>query len=108
MFLQQASYTPSFGGLGLSDYEITAVKVWECRAEPDIFSSFIISAYRLKNGNTLINFGTTQDVETQPITLVEVGRDGNEVWRLEMSGPTLKNRYRAYPLESIMGESRLP
>ena len=94
--------------LALSDYEITATKVWEYRAVPDIYASFISSAYRLENGNTLVNFGTTTNVVALPITLVEVERDGTEVWKLEMSGPSLRNRYRAHPLESIMGESRQP
>ena len=83
-------------------------KVWEYRHQPDIFASFISSAYRLDNGNTLINFGTTPDVEMVPITAVEVDRAGNEVWKLQMTGPTLRNRYRVYSLESIMGESSLP
>ena len=43
-----------------------------------------------------------------PITAVEVDRAGNEVWKLQMTGPTLRNRYRVYSLESIMGESSLP
>ena len=48
--------------LALNDYESSATKVWEYRHQPDIFASFISSAYRLDNGNTLINFGTTPDV----------------------------------------------
>ena len=94
--------------LAIRDYDGSAVKVWEYRHAPDIYASFISSAYRLDNGNTLVNFGTTTDVESVPITLVEVDRDGNEVWKLRMAGPTLKNRYRAYPLLSILGETRLP
>ena len=94
--------------LALNDYDLAATKVWEYRPDPDIYASFISSAYRLDNGNTLINFGTTPDVVTIPITVVEVDRQGNEVWNLQMTGPTLKNRYRAYPLESIMGERVVP
>ena len=94
--------------LALRDYDSAAVKVWEYRHSPDLFASFISSAYRLDNGNTLVNFGTTPDVASIPITVVEVDREGNEVWKLQMTGPTLKNRYRAYPLESIMGETELP
>jgi len=47
------------------------------------------------------------DVKKIPITVVEVDRDGKEVWRLEMLGPSLRNRFRAYPHESIFGEIRI-
>ena len=93
--------------LALRDYDSAAVKVWEYRSTPDIYASFISSAHRLANGNTLINFGTTPDVEATPITVVEVDRQGNEIWRMEMLGPSLRNRFRAYPIESINGEKRI-
>ncbi len=93
--------------LALVDYEGTAVKVWEYRPSPDIFSTRISSAFRMENGNTLVNFGTTPDVTRQPITLVEVDREGQELWKLEMTGPALQSRFRAYPLDSIMGEESL-
>ena len=62
--------------LALRNYDSTAVKVWEYRSKPDIFSHIISSAFRLENGNTLINFGSTPDVTKIPITVVEVDRDG--------------------------------
>jgi len=93
--------------LALRNNDSTAVKVWEYRSKPDIFSRIISGAFRLENGNTLINFGTTPDVKKIPITVVEVDRDGREVWRLEMLGPSLRNRFRAYPHESIFGETRI-
>jgi hypothetical protein len=43
--------------LELDFASMTARKVWEYRHNPDYFSSRISSAYRLPNGNTLINFG---------------------------------------------------
>ena len=93
--------------LALSDYDGTATKVWEYRPNPDVYARMFGSAWRLDNGNTLINFGTSQDVVTVPIMVVEVERLGREVWNLKMTGPTLKNRYRVYPHESIFGETRL-
>ena len=93
--------------LTINDYDRTATKVWEYRPDRDIFASFGSSAQRLENGNTLVNFGITQDVVSIPITLVEVDRMGNEVWKLEMTGPTLRWRQGAYPFSSIMGETRL-
>ena len=93
--------------LALSDYDASATKVWEYRAGPDLFASFISSAYRLENGNTLINFGTTPDVVAIPITAVEADREGNEVWKLEMTSPTLRNRFRVDALNSILGETRI-
>lgn len=85
----------------LSDYDLSAFKVWEYRPEPDLFSRTRGGAYRLGNGNTLISFDTT------PRVIVEVDSDSTEVWRLEVWGPSFKDSYRAYPFESIMGETRL-
>jgi len=93
--------------LALSDYDSTAIKVWQYPTEPGLYASKLSSAWRLENGNTLVNFGITPDVVAVPITVVEVARDGTEVWKLEMTGPTLQARYRAYAHESIFGETRL-
>lgn len=93
--------------LSIDDYDGVATKVWEYRAKPDIYSSFISSAFRLENGNTLVNFGVTPDVVAIPITAVEVTRDGTEVWKLEMKSPTLRLRFRVYPFKTIYGETKL-
>ncbi len=87
--------------LALDRQNRRATKVWEYRPKPDIFSRLRSSAQRLDNGNTLISF------EANPRVIVEVGYDGTEVWKLEISGPTLKDSYRAYPLGSIMGETAM-
>ena len=81
------------------DDEMTAVKVWEYRPAPDIYNPILGSAYRLDNGNTLINFGTF------PNTVVEADRKGAEVWKLVIGGLGRKASYRAYPFHSIMGET---
>ena len=93
--------------LTLADYDMTATKVWQYPTEPGPYARMLSSAYRLENGNTLVNFGITQDLTSIPITVVEVARDGTEVWKLEMTSPTLQSRYRAYAHASIMGETRL-
>ena len=87
--------------LALSGYDLAATKVWEYRPDPDNYARLRSSAYRLDNGNTLVSF------DTDPRVLVEVARDGTEVWKLVMTGPGLSGSYRAYAHESIMGETRL-
>ena len=83
----------------------TAVKVWEYRPDPDIYSRGRGSAYRLRNGNTLARFSVRER-----LTIVEVDAAGNEVFRLEHLSryePRLKS-YRAYGgFTSIMGETML-
>ena len=94
----------------------TAVKVWEYRPTPDIYSAAGSSAYRLSNGNTLVNFGrrtATREPDSLPLTVVEVDAAGNEVFRVDtrqryLPRPTFPRRYRAYGgIESIMGETML-
>ena len=94
---------------------MTAVKAWGVSADPPIYARAISSAYRLDNGNTLINFGTTEDLKTIPIAIIEVDAQGRETFRLEtIDPPTAETaragpvRYRAYPgPESIIGETML-
>ena len=89
-----------------------AVKVWEYRTDPDTFSMALGSAYRLRNGNTLVNFATA-DRPHAPLTVTEVDAAGNEVFRLESlswpySASRSASRYRAYGgITAIMGESML-
>ena len=93
----------------------TAVKVWEYRPDPDIYSRAISSAFRLSSGHTLVNFGRNIDGPVEafsPLTLIEVDRAGDAVFRLEtFSFPLHRNtdphRYRAVGLTSIMGETML-
>ena len=93
----------------------TAVKAWEFSPEPRMYSRSISSAYRLDNGNTLVNFGHSPDFATIPIAIVEADAQGREVFRLESIDPPLAeaahkspNRYRVYPgPKSIMGETML-
>ena len=92
--------------LRLDDAAGTAVKVWEYRPNPDIYSPYVCSAYRLTNGNTLVNFGTRR---TGPLVVVEVDASGNEAFRAEtrdFRGDSL--RYRAnVGVEAIRGETML-
>ena len=90
----------------------TAVKVWEYRPTPDIYSPALSSAYRLSNGNTLVSFGV-RTADTLPLTVVEADAAGNEVFRVDtrqryVPRPQYPRRYRAYGgIESIMGETML-
>ena len=102
--------------LRLDEAAGTAVKVWEYRPTPDIYSVGQSSAYRLSNGNTLINFGVrtaTRTLDTLPLTVVEVDAAGNEVFRVVTRQwyelrPRFPRRYRASGgIESIMGETML-
>ena len=81
----------------------TAVKVWEYRPTPDIYTRGKGSAYRLRSGNTLISFHNT---------IVEVDAAGNEVFRVDNlplhADWPLPARYRAYGgSAAIMGETML-
>lgn len=87
--------------LALHSYDMSATKVWEYRATPDVFGRLRGGAYRLPSGNTLVN------MDTVPRRVAEVGRDGSEVWKMTMEGPTYRTSYRAYPAASIAGETRL-
>lgn len=50
----------------MDEFNKTATKVWEYRYTPDIYMSWMGSAYRLPNGNTLINWGGQKIVEVRP------------------------------------------
>ncbi len=95
--------------LRLDDHAGTAVKVWEYRPSPDVYSRGRGSAYRLANGNTLISFPKRERL-TDPLLITEVDAAGNEVFRLEhlpRDEPPLWG-YRAYGgITSIMGETML-
>ena len=91
--------------LALNTYELTAVKVWEYRHRPDLYSPSRSSAYRLPSGNTLINFETND--RDPPRVIVEADADGAAVWQADLRSPTIRNSYRAYPAASIMGERRI-
>ena len=93
----------------------TAVKAWEFSPEPPIYSSVVSSAYRLDNGNTLVNFGFSEDFAVIPIAIIEADAQGREAFRLESIDPPTAEiarrgpfRYRAYAgPKSIMGETML-
>ena len=88
--------------LALNDYDLVARKVWEYRHTPDLFAVNRSSAFRLQNGNTLLNF------VTDPRVVVEVTPDGTEIFEAEISGPRMQGSFRTYPIDSVMGETRIP
>ena len=97
--------------LRLDEAAGTAVKVWEYRLEPDRYAARGGSAYRLSNGNTLVNFSTTA-LDGVPLTVVEAAPDGSEVFRIDTlhldgASPADRSRGRAFGLEAIMGETML-
>ena len=90
----------------------TAVKVWEYRHVPDVYSPRGGSAYRLGNGNTVISFSTVEDhLVDAPLTVVEVDAAGGEVFRVEtfddVAPPVDRSRTSAGGIEAIMGETVL-
>jgi len=66
----------------------TATLVWQYRQTPDKFATAMGSVQRLKNGNTLINWGSSNP------NIFEVTPDGNIV--LRMSLPTAIFTYRVF------------
>jgi hypothetical protein len=87
--------------LALNDYDLVARKVWEYRHDPDVFAVNRSSAFRLQNGNTLINF------VADPRVVVEVTPDGAEVFEAAISGPRMQGSFRTYAIDSVMGETRI-
>jgi hypothetical protein len=94
---------------------MTARKVWEHRTEPPLKSPLVGSAFRLANGHTVLNFGFTtpsQLDEPRPLAgnvlTVEAGPDGAALWQHGLAWPgMLTSRNRAYPADSIAGETRV-
>lgn len=88
--------------LVLERYDLRVAKAWEYRPKPDLFARLRGSAFRLRNGNTLVSFATS------PRVLVEVDGEGGEVCKLAISGPRGVESYRTYPFSSILGETSVP
>ena len=89
-----------------------AVKVWEYRLTPDLYSARGGSAYRLGNGNTLINFSSVPArLRDVPMTVVEVDAAGNQLFRVDTIDalrPVDRSRGRAAGgIRAIMGETVL-
>jgi hypothetical protein len=84
-----------------------AVKVWEYRNTPDLFSSAVGSVVRLANGNTVVDFGVDSTDDNPGIfTVVEAGPSGNAVAVTRISSPGKGDQYRAIPADSLNGETR--
>ena len=91
--------------LTLNTYDLSAIKVWEYRHTPDLYARGRSSAFRMPNGNTIINFETNE--VDPPRVIVEADGEGNAVWTLEIRSPSLRNSFRAYSIDSVSGESRV-
>ena len=87
--------------LTMNTYDRIANKVWEYIPEPQIFSPNRSSAYRLENGNTLMNF------VGNPRTIIEVDNNGEEVYKAIMNTNTDQGSFRVYGLQSINGETKV-
>ena len=88
-----------------------AVKVWEYRPDTAIHSESGGSAYRLRNGNTLVNFSRREDSRL-PLVVVEADAAGNEVFRFEnLELYDTRERFVRYRAvaggSAIMGETML-
>jgi len=84
----------------------SATVVWEYRSE--IYASFISSARRLENGNTLIGYGPSAGLANSsgPVAAREVTPDGHAIWTLVLEN--LNSNYRTEPLYTIGGEDFAP
>ena len=87
--------------LVLGDYDLVATKIWEYRHSPDLYAKNRSSAFRLENGNTLVNF------VTDPRVVVEVDPEATEVYKVQISGPRMQGSFRAYAVSSVMNETRI-
>ena len=85
----------------MNTYDRIANKVWEYIPEPKLYSPNRSSAYRLENGNTLINF------VGNPRTIVEVDQNGKEVYKSIMNTSTDQGSFRVYSISSINGETKI-
>ena len=75
---------------------------------PVIFSS----AFRLNNGNTIVNFGNTTGDIFDPLLFVEIDQEGKDGFRVETfqtGGPQDRaRRFRSHSdIAAIMGETML-
>ena len=87
--------------LTMNTYDRIANKVWEYVPEPKIYAPNRSSAYRLNNGNTLINF------VNNPRTIVEVDENGNEIYKATMKTKTDQGSFRVYSISTINGETKI-
>jgi len=82
-----------------------ATKVWEFRNMPDIYCGAVGSAIRLKNGNTVVDFGLDPITEDPSVfKVVEADSNGNLVAMTIISSPGKGDQYRAIPVDSLNGE----
>jgi outer membrane protein assembly factor BamB len=74
----------------------TATLVWSSEDSPAMFTQILGYAQRLTNGNTLITYGMTGNVQ-------EVDENGNVLWTLTdpVNGEVDFGIYRAYRMDSI-------
>ena len=93
--------------LELDLVNMTATKVWEYRHTPDLYAQCCSNVTRLANGNTAVIFGSNFQVDQccRTFTLVEADSDGNAVSVIEISSPGKGIQYRAYPVDTLSGES---
>ena len=95
--------------LRLDDVNGTAEKVWEFRADPDVYARNLGDVQRLPNGATLVNFGRSEDPAQIPIALIEATPGGEEAFRLDvvaLDGERLRSFAHA-EIASIMGETKI-
>ncbi|HEU0021823.1 MAG TPA: aryl-sulfate sulfotransferase, partial [Dehalococcoidia bacterium] len=87
---------------------LVARKAWEYRYTPDLYAGCCSDVQRLENGNSVLVFGSDPAHESccRVFTLVEAGAQGETVSAIEISSPGKGIQYRAYPLDTINGESR--
>ncbi len=90
-------HTPQFSRAveyRLDEKEKTATLVWQYRNTPDYFGPAMGNVQRLRNGNTLINWGTTNP------SVTEVTSEGAKAF--EMTLPEGVYSYRAYKTDKAL------
>lgn len=88
----------------------SVISTWEYQATPSIWSKVISSARRMPNGNTVVTFGPSKNMQGQgstgPVAVHEVTPDNKLVWSLIVGLPEDGTSFvfRGEPFESIGGE----
>ncbi len=87
----------------IDEANLTAMKVWEYRKDPDVFVPWMGNVQRLTNGNTLIGWGAAKSVEHDDtevdttLTVTEVRPDGTITYEMSLIN-TMSYRVYRYPL----------
>jgi arylsulfate sulfotransferase len=92
----------------------TVTSTWEYRPNPDNWARIISSARRLTNGNTVVTFGPSKNMQntgsTGPVAIHEITADSKLIWSMVIGLPDDITAYvfRGEPITTIGGETPVP